>query len=356
MKRYGYLYEHIFTWENLLLAFKKARKGKHSVDLEAFTYNWENQLLDIQTTLQTESFKFKPYRQFKIYEPKERLISCAPFCDRVVHHAICNVILPYMDKSMVVDSYACRKNKGLHKAVKRAYYFYKNTQWHYRLDIQKYYYNIDHDILYNLLNNKFKDIRLLDLLKSLLETYDCGTEYYTPFPEDDLLDIIRNRGLPIGNLTSQLFANYYLNGLDHYIREELHFPYYIRYMDDIIVFGNDRKLLQDARERIIGKLRELKLQVNEKQDCIRDNKHGINWLGFRLYGNKIKLCNRNLVRLKRNLKLKSKTTIRDFRAFLQSVNGCLGYLKGGHTKELVNKIFDEITYSKSKGNFKLIYP
>ncbi len=354
MKRIGYLYEQIYAWDNLLSAYHKARWGKHSVELDRFEYDWETNLLAIQAALQEESYGFGGYRQFKIFEPKERIISCAPFSDRIVHHAICNIISPILEQSMIVDSYACRKGKGLHKAVRRAFWFYRNTAYHYRLDIRKYFYTIDHQILLSMLNRKFKDIKLLNLLAKLIGTYQTGHEYYFPFPEDDLLDLIRERGLPIGNLTSQWLANYYLSKLDHYIREELHLPYYIRYMDDIIVFSNDRNYLRQSRTKITDRLAELRLNVNERKDHIQSNKQGIDFLGFRLHDNRIKLRTQNLVRFKRKLKAKSSVTVEDFRAFLQSINGHLGFLKGGHTKHIVNRIFDEIYFHNNTKRWRMI--
>lgn len=356
VKRIGYLYEQIHTWENLLLALQKAKKGKKSADLQAVLFNWESVLLNLQKQLKKNSFAFGNYKQFKIFEPKERLINCAPFTDRIVHHAICNIINPLLEKSMIVDSYACRKAKGLHKAVKRAFWFSKQTRYHYRFDIKKYYYTIDHTVLKTMLERKFKDAKLLKLLSDLIDSYHTGNEYYFPFPEDDLLDLIRERGLPIGNLTSQLFANLYLSGLDHLIREKLHLPYYIRYMDDIIVFSDDLTALKQAKLEIIRYLKSIRLTINERKDQIQANNRGVDFLGFRMINNRIKLKNQNLVRLKRKLKQKSKLPVQDFKQFLQSINGHLGYLEGGHTKAIVNHIFADIQFYSDKFKWKMIIP
>ncbi|MDP2173642.1 MAG: RNA-directed DNA polymerase [Candidatus Cloacimonadaceae bacterium] len=354
MKRFGYLYEKIYAWENLLLAYKKARKGKHGEATDDFYYDWERKLYEIQQALESETFRFGSYRQFKIYEPKERLITAAPFCDRVVHHAICNVILPILDKPLIVDSYACRINKGLHKAVKRAFYFYKNTQFHYSLDISKYYYSIDHEILKTLLKKKFKDVKLLNLLFLLIATYSGGAEYYQAFEGDDLFDMIRDRGLPIGNLTSQLWANYYLSGIDHFIREKLHFTNYVRYMDDMLVFGNDRSELKQGRDKIISELSRLRLHINPKKDCIQSNKHGVDFLGFRLFGKRIKIRTQNLVRFRRKLALKSKNPQTDLKKLLRSFNGHLGYLLGGHTKRICNEVLSKIEFRTGNKHWKLV--
>ncbi|MDD3143415.1 MAG: reverse transcriptase domain-containing protein [Candidatus Cloacimonetes bacterium] len=354
MKRLGYLYEQVYEWDNLLRAFWDAKKGKSSADLSSFEYDWECKLLEMQSQLRDQSYRFGSYRQFEIYEPKQRTISCAPFRDRVLHHAICNVIMPILEKSMIVDSFACRKEKGLHKALRRAFWFYQNSAYHYRLDVKKYFYTIDHQVLLTKLTRKFKDRKLLILLEQLLDTYDSGVQYYFPTGEFDIFDMIRPRGLPIGNLTSQLFANFYLSELDHYVREQLHHPFYIRYMDDVIVFGQSRGSLKDVSHRIRLKLEEIRLCPNEKKDYIHKNTQGIDFLGFRLHENRIKLRSRNLVRFRR--KLKSRKVVTDFSQLLRSINGHIGYLTAGHTKKLINSVFEDIEFTDAQRKWKMVLP
>lgn len=348
MKRIGYLYEQIYDWDNLLRAFRDAKRGKSSDDLSAFDYDWESKLLEMQEQLREQRYCFGKYRQFEIYEPKQRTISCAPFRDRVLHHALCNVIMPILEKSMIVDSYACRRNKGLHKALRRAFWFYQNSQYHYRLDIKKYFYTIDHQVLLSKLARKFKDAKLLALLDQLLQTYDSGVQYYFSRAEADVCDLIRPRGLPIGNLTSQLFANFFLSEFDHQVREQLHFPYYIRYMDDILVFGDSREALKQAVQSIQAELGKIRLCVNEKKNYIHSNKQGLDFLGFRFHDNRIKLRSRNLVRFRRKLKLKSRLAVTDFKQFLRCINGHIGYLTAGQTKKLINCVFGDIVFSGPK--------
>ena len=354
MKRLGYLYEQIYEWENLLRAFRDAKRGKSSADLSTFEYDWEYKLLEMQAQLKARDYHFGAYRHFEIYEPKQRTISCAPFRDRVLHHAICNVIMPVLEKSMIVDSYACRKNKGLHKALRRAFWFYQNSQYHYRLDIKKYFYTIDHQVLLAKLKRNFKDPKLLALLERLLDTYDSGVQYYFPAGEFDIFDMIRPRGLPIGNLTSQLFANFYLSEFDHYVREQLHHPYYIRYMDDVIVFGDSREGLKEVVRRINVKLDNIRLSPNDKKNYIHKNTQGIDFLGFRLHENRIKLRSKNLVRFRR--KLKSRRLVIDFNQLLRSINGHIGYLTAGHTKKLINSVFEDIEFTDAQRKWKMVLP
>lgn len=354
MKREGFLYEKICTWDNLLWAYRMARKAKRGLSVEAYSYNWEYELYKTQQGLLNENYQFGEYHQFKIHEPKERVITSAPFQDRVVHHAICNVIGPVLDRPLVVDSYACRKGKGMHRAVKKAFYWYKNSQYHYRLDIRKFYYNIDHGLLMDMLARKIKDPKVLSLLRRLLETHDDGMDHYTPFPGDDVLDMIRSRGLPIGNLTSQILANFYLSGLDHFIREKLRLVKYVRYMDDIIVFGDNRNDLHRARELILEELARIRLQRNEKKDCIGNNSQGVDFLGFRLVGNSIRVRNQNLCRFRRKMKAKSRDHSIVLSKLLLSYNGHLGYLLGGHSKRICNKILDDIVFQNSQRKWKLV--
>jgi len=354
MKRLGYLYEQICEWDNLLRAFQDAKRGKRSGDLSTFEYDWEFKLLETQSQLRDQSYRFGSYRHFEIYEPKQRTISCAPFRDRVLHHAICNVIMPILEKSMIVDSYACRKNKGLHKALRRAFWFYQNSTYHYRLDIKKYFYTIDHRVLLAKLEMNFKDRKLLSLLEQLIYTYDSGTQYYFPIGESDICDLIRPRGLPIGNLTSQLFANFYLNDFDHYVREQLHHPYYIRYMDDVIVFAETRDCLKNAVKQILLELAKIRLIPNEKKNYIKKNTQGIDFLGFRLHENRIKLRSQNLVRFRR--KLKSRKIVTDFNQLLRSINGHIGYLTAGHTKKLINSVFEDTEFTNAQRKWKMVLP
>lgn len=354
MKRTGYLYDKIYDWDNLLLAYHKASRGKHGEAAEEYNYCWEQYLFQAQQSLSEGSYRFGDYRQFTIHEPKERVITSAPFRDRVVHHAICNILGPVLDKPLIVDSYACRKGKGLHRAVKKAFYWYKQSSHHYRLDISKYYYTIDHAILMDLIRRKIKDKRLLSLLGGLLATYDSGLQYYDPLPDDDLLAMIRPRGLPIGNLSSQLFANFYLSGVDHFVREQLHLVRYVRYMDDILVFGDDRQELERSRVEILQALSRLRLKPNPRKDYIKDNKEGVDFLGFRLTGNTIRIRSQNLARFRRKMKAKSKSGPIELAVLLRSFNGHLGYLKGGHTKKICNEVLESIQFHDATKNWKLV--
>lgn len=352
-KRKGYLYDRIWSWENLLLSFYNARKGKRSKqEVAEFEFDLEKELLSIQHDLKNESYQFSGYRQFYIFEPKKRLICCAPFRDRVVHHAIYNIISPVLNKVMIPDNYACRTGKGLHRAIKRAFYFYKNSVYAYKFDIRKYFYTIDHQILLDLLRKKIKDFRVIELITRLLATYHTTSDYYLPFADDDIFAYGRGRGLPIGNLTSQLFANFYLSYFDHQLKEDDHCMFYLRYMDDILIFSSNLDKLVGIKERTSLILKNLRLHIHPDKNQISKTAHGVNFLGFRFKNNQIRIQNRNLIRMKRNLERKAMNIVDKEKLFL-SINGHLGFLKAGHTRKITRKIFNEIIFNDGKKDFKI---
>jgi len=352
-KRMGFLYDKIYNWGNLVSAFKKARKSKRGKpEVAEFEFNLEKELYSIQTDLIKKSYNFSGYNFFTIQEPKERLISCAPFKDRVVHHAICNILEPILDKSLISDVYACRKGKGLHHAIKRAYYFYRNSEYVYKFDIQKYFYTIDHEILLCKIMRKIKDPHLICLLKNLLETYLSTSEYYLPFENDLIFEYGRSRGLPIGNLTSQIFANFYLSDFDHFMKEKMKCRNYIRYMDDILVFGDCKEELEKVKQNVEQLLTEIRLHIHPNKNQIFKTKHGVNFLGFRFKDNQIKLQNRNLVRFKRKLHdfASREVSIDDM---ILSFNGHLGYFNSGHCRKIVKQILNEYQFTDGRKKFKL---
>jgi hypothetical protein len=204
---------------------------------------------------------------------------------------------------------------------------------------------------------KFKDPKLLLLIKELLGTYKSDSDYYFPFEGDDIFDFARERGLPIGNLTSQIFANFYLSELDHFCKEHLHLKYYIRYMDDILIFGNSIESLKKVKKKVETFLTTLRLHVHPGKNTISKTKFGVNFLGFRYMNNMIKLQNKCLVRFKKNMRNRAKLNL-PVHDQLMSVNGNLGFLFGGYTKKIIDRVLGEIAFYYTqeyyfclKGNF-----
>jgi retron-type reverse transcriptase len=308
MKRYGYLYPQITSFENLLLAAKKAQKNKRKLpSVLKFNHNLEAELLQLQQELETQTYQPGPYRTFEIYEPKPRLISAAPYRDRVVHHALCNIIQPLIDRTFNPDTYANRTGYGTHRALKRFTHFARTSRYILQCDIRRYFPNIDHDILKTLIRRHLRCPRTLDLIDTIIDssTTPLDIDPTAPllyFPGDDLLSPLRPKGLPIGNLTSQFFANLYLSRFDHFVYQTLKPSGYLRYVDDFALFSNDRAHLIDARQSIETYLTNLRLQIHPiKSQCFATH-HGANFLGFRVLPTYIRLQKRYLQRSRRHFK------------------------------------------------------
>jgi retron-type reverse transcriptase len=293
MKRYGYLFEKIVSFENLLLAAKKSLRGKkHTSQAADFYFNLENEIIFLQEKLQSRKYMPLPLRIFFIREPKVRKIGAAHFRDRVVHHAICYILEPIFEKSYIYHSYACRVGKGTHRAIQQAQRYCRMYREGYFLkcDIKKYFESINHRVLKNMLKNKFKDPELVRLLEIIIDNYDCV-----------------GKGIPIGNLTSQHFANFYLDKLDHFVKDVLRVKAYIRYMDDFILFGYDKKELQHLKYMISDFLfQQLHLQLKEKSILLAPCSTGIPFLGFRIFAGLIRMKLENKKRWVKKLKRRIK--------------------------------------------------
>ncbi|HAD10942.1 MAG TPA: RNA-dependent DNA polymerase, partial [Saprospirales bacterium] len=238
MKRLGGLFESIITFDNLLLAFYKARKGKRSnQNVAAFEANLEWELLRLAEELRTDTYQPGAYRTFLIHDPKQRMISAAPFRDRVVHHALCNIIEPIFEPTLITHTYANRKGKGIHAGIRYCQECVRKYSYVLKSDIKKYCPGIDHDILIKIIARKIKCTRTLLLIDRIIDNSNPQEIVLDYFPGDNLFTTSqRRKGLPMGNLTSQFFANLYLSPLDHFIKEELQMEGYARYVDDLIIF------------------------------------------------------------------------------------------------------------------------
>ena len=225
MKTYKNLYPQICSWENIHRAWRKARKGERGREPAAtFEFNLEDNLVQLQRELETKTYIPGPYHSFYIHDPKRRLISAAPFRDRVVHHALCNVIEPLFERRFIFDSYANRVGKGTHRALDRCQEFARRYRYVLPLDVRQFFPSIDHAILRQTLARVIADPDAMWLVDHILESGDgvLDKEYEMVwFPGDDLLAANRPRGLPIGNLTSQFWANCFLDPIDHFVKREL---------------------------------------------------------------------------------------------------------------------------------------
>lgn len=324
-------WDEFVSFENLWKAWRKARRGKRKKDgCLLFEAHLEEEILHIQEQLIAGSFSFAPYRTFTVYEPVERLIAAAPFKDRVVHHAIMNVLEPLLEASMIEHSYACRKNKGTHKALATAQQFLKPSTWVLKLDIRKYFFSIDQEILLRKLGDILPSHRMLELITVLLKTYESGQQYYFPLPGDDLFSATRTRGLPIGNLTSQWLANFYLSAFDHFVCRDLDASGYVRYMDDMIVYGSSKEEVTTWKAQIIQQLAKDRLTVHPKKTQIFPVKNGVKFLGHHLWRCRRRVLRPNLKRFKKRMKRRThewENAWIDRSAIAQGLNGWLGFVQ-----------------------------
>lgn len=268
MKRINNLFESICTLENLIEAERKARKGKtKQYGVKFFEKKREEYLLQLQQMLQQKTFCTSEYKTFKVYEPKEREVYKLPyFPDRIVHHAIMNILEHFFVSVFTADTYSCIKNRGIHAAqknVEKALQDKANTKYCLKLDITKFYPSVDHDILKALLRRKFKDNDLLWLLDEIIDSAS---------------------GLPIGNYLSQYFANFYLSYFDHWIKEEKRVKYYFRYADDLVILSDNKKDLHKLLSEIKAYLSSnLKLNVKGNYQVFPVSSRSIDFVGYKFY-------------------------------------------------------------------------
>ena len=257
------MYDALTTWTNLLLAYRKASRGKRGhPNVAAFEYHLEDNLFELQKRLRQQSYQPGGYVNFTIHEPKRRIISAAPFADRVVHHALCNLIEPLFERSFIHDSYANRIGKGTHRALDRCQQFARRYRYVLQCDIRQFFPSLDHAVLRAILWRKMHDPQTRWLIDQILASgaHVLRDEYEMVwFPGDDLLAAARKRGLPIGNLTSQFWANCYLNPFDHCVQRELRCAAYLRYVDDFLLFSDDPAQLGDWLARLTGRLAQFRL-------------------------------------------------------------------------------------------------
>ena len=285
MKRRNNLFEEIVEYGNIRMAFLKAIQGKRSTaEVLLFCRTVDAHLHEIRTRLLAEPVRWGEYHNFTITDPKKRTISAAPIEDRIIHHAIMNVLEPLFERQMIYHTYACRKGKGTHAAVRYAFSKSKGFPWFLKLDIRKYFDSINHEVLKHCLCRILKDRKVLDLLDGVIGSYEKSP----------------GTGIPIGNLTSQFFANLYLSSLDHYILEQLKSSGYARYMDDFVLWAHTRQELRHAL-RHIKTFCSGELKLDLKQALIGKTGQGLPFLGFLITQSGIYLLGKSKRRIVRHV-------------------------------------------------------
>jgi len=349
MKRLGKLWPEVTAWDNLYRAWRQARAGKRDrPSVGRFGQHLEHELYDLQDELRAGRYRPGRYRLFTIYERKPRQIAAAPFRDRVVHHALMNVIEPPIDRRFIHDSYACRRDKGVHRAVDRYQHWSRRYRCALKIDIASYFASIDHRILKDQLRRIIKDRQVLHLLDVIIDGSPRPGQPADYFDGDDLLTPLeRRRGIPIGNLTSQFFANLYLNGLDHFVKQQLGAPAYLRYVDDMILLSDDKPTLWHWRGAIADYLAGLRLRLHPRKCHLTPVHCGLDVLGYRVWPHRRQLRNDNGHRFARRLKSmarawgQGKYQLADFRPGIAS---WIGHARHGDTDGLRRAIFNQIRF------------
>lgn len=323
MKRIGNLYDKICTFENLYEADEKARKGKmRTYGVKVHDKNRTENLLKLRDELLTGTFKTSPYSTFIIYEPKEREIFRLPYYpDRIVHHAVMNILEPIWVSTFTADTYSCIKERGIHAAAKKVRRILREdpegTTYCLKIDVKKFYPSIDHDTLKRILRRKLKDARILKLL-------------------DEIVDSAQ--GVPIGNYLSQYFANLYLTYFDHWIKETKRVKYYFRYADDIVILASDKSYLHRLLTEIQLQMGDLKLEVKRNWQVFPVDSRGIDFLGyvfFHTHTRMRKSIKQNMFRKVGRLRKRPDITEEEIK---QAVASWWGWAKYCDSRNLINKL------------------
>ncbi len=341
----------LVSFQNLLLAARRAQRGKRFVPATAaFNFNLEGELLRLQRELVEGSYRPGPYRTFSIREPKERLISAAPYRDRVVHHALCNVMEPFFDRGFIEDSYACRRGKGTHAAVDRFQHHLRRYRYVLKCDVRKFFPSVDHGILLARLGRRVADRNVFRLARLIVENSNPQEEAAFYFPGDDLFTPgERRRGLPIGNLTSQFFANVYFDSFDHFVCQALRPGGYVRYSDDFALFADDKRFLRECLAACREHLAGLRLLLHPHKCQVFPAAQGAPFLGYRLLPGRRRLDPGNGWRMARRLRRMRRDyacgllNIQDVRA---SLRAWIGHAQHAETMGLRRRLFREAVFAR----------
>jgi len=285
VKTFNNLFPAICSLDNLYLAARKARRLKsRKIYVEDFELHRERSLGLLHNRLLEGGWRPSGYRQFTIHDPKKRLISAAPYSDRVVHHALCNVIEPLVERRFISDSFSCQTGKGTTAARERCRVFTNRYAYVLKCDVEKFFQSIDHEVLMSKLGGIIRCRATLNLCRLIVESYRDKELLPRYFRGDDLFSPgTRLHGLPIGNLTSQLWANLYLDRMDHFVKEILRVAGYCRYTDDWLIWSDDKAFLRHCLIAIEETLQTERLALNKTKTRIMAVREGVPFLGFRFF-------------------------------------------------------------------------
>jgi retron-type reverse transcriptase len=374
VKRHGNLWPALIDFANLHAAARKAARGKRRRAAVAhFEFHLERELLQLQEELIAQTWTPGPYRNFYIHEPKKRLISAAPFRDRVVHHALYNVLAPIFEATFVHDTYACRVGKGTHAAVDRFQHFARRFRYLLKCDVARYFPSIDHTLLKAQLRRKIKDRAVLWLADRIIDhspPFDdaalASPGSSTPGAQRQVLDsrgadgpvqppLVQRRGLPLGNQTSQFFGNVYLSPFDRFVLEQIQPGGYLRYVDDFVLFADHRTFLRQARERCQDFLETLRLRLHPHKVVLARAVDGMRFLGYRVSPDQRRMPRPTLVRLRRGLRRVAAQVARGELAATdvrRRLAGWLGHARPAGAESLYWRLFAEHDIVESAGGFQ----
>lgn len=354
MKRIDGIWAPLTSFENLLRAYHKARRGKRGrPGVAEFGLNLERELLALQRALHDGTYRPGDYRLFTIYERKPRIIAAAPFCDRVVHHAVMRCIEPTLDRTFVSDSFACRRGKGVHAAVDRYQAWAQTYRYVLKMDVRQYFPSIDHELLKEKLRRRIKDERVLDLLDRIIESSPQGASVPCYFPGDDLLTPVDRRiGIPIGNLTSQFFANLYLDDLDQAIKQRWHVRPYLRYVDDMVVLDHDKARLAEIRAAVRERLAIDRLRLHPRKAHSSPVGDGLNLLGYVVYPTRRRLRSDNGHRFARKFRRMAeayRAGCLEWATVVALTQSWIGHAQHADTEGLRRVIFSQAVFTRGTG-------
>lgn len=339
MKVYPNLFEKVTSMSNLLAAWEKFKAGKVSKkDVRSFEYKLEENLFALHDDLVSGHYRHGAYAPFYIQDPKQRLIHKATVRDRVLHHALFNILSPLFDPTFITNSFSCRVGKGIHKGVaslknglRKVSRNNTRTCFALKCDVQKFFQGVDQETLMAILARKIRDNKALKLLEQVISSHELMGE------SKEFC-----RGIPIGNLTSQLFANIYMNELDQFVKHRLRAKYYYRYTDDFIMISTSREKLVGWKKQVnLFLLEKLKLKLHPRKVTIRKYSQGIDFLGYVLFPHhqivRIKTKRRMLKKLRRKVEGYERGTT-EKNSLLTSMDSYLGVLKHANSFKVKKEI------------------
>ena len=321
VKRKGNLYNRLLDIDYILNTYKIIKKNtKNKLKLEKFEENLSINIIDIKNKL--SNYKIDKYNLFMIYKPKERLILSLNLKDKIINHMVAYLLFNVLESSLIDSNVAVRINKGTSYGIKlvKKYINCYNDYYVLKCDIKKYFYSINHDILKKLLKEKIKDQLFLDLIDKIIDS--TNEEYIFEYAKKHNINYLKNGyGLSIGNMTSQILGIFYLNDLDHYIKENLKIKHYIRYMDDLVLFHSNKLYLKYCLNKIILFLNKYDLELNNKTIITKNN---LCFLGYRFYNKKIKILSKNRRKIYKKLRILKQY---NYDKYIRVLNSYYGYFK-----------------------------